>query len=130
MDNSRLRVVVVGLGYFSQFHLRAWQRVAEVELIGVADRDEAKLANAAADCGTAGFHDLESMLDAASPDIVDIVTPPETHAGLIRAALARNRVVICQKPFCRDLAEAEIVVGEAEAAGTTLVIHENFRFQP
>jgi len=39
-------------------------------------------------------------------------------------------VVICQKPFCRGLDEARTVAAAAEAAGATLIIHENFRFQP
>ncbi|MEO0682060.1 MAG: Gfo/Idh/MocA family oxidoreductase, partial [Pseudomonadota bacterium] len=34
------------------------------------------------------------------------------------------------KPFCGDLALAETVAAEAEAAGTPLLVHENFRFQP
>jgi predicted dehydrogenase len=64
------------------------------------------------------------------PDLLDIITPPVTHLDAIRAG-ARHRVpMICQKPFCQTLAEAEEAVRIAEAADTLLVIHENFRFQP
>ena len=43
-ETSPLRVAVVGLGYFSQFHLRAWQRIGEAALVAVCDRDEGKVA--------------------------------------------------------------------------------------
>ena len=44
--------------------------------------------------------------------------------------MAPDRVIICQKPFCKSIAEAEAVIAEADAVGAQIVIHENFRFQP
>ena len=76
------------------------------------------------------FTEVSAMLDAARPDLLDIVTPPETHLDCVRAGADRGIAMICQKPFCRTLAEAEQAVAIAEGAGTTLVVHENFRFQP
>jgi predicted dehydrogenase len=49
---------------------------------------------------------------------------------VLRQCLRPGRTIICQKPFGRSLAEAETMADMAEAAGTVLVIHENFRFQP
>ncbi|MEM1316255.1 MAG: Gfo/Idh/MocA family oxidoreductase, partial [Pseudomonadota bacterium] len=57
--------------------------------------------------------------------------PPAAHAALIRLGLsARVGAILCQKPFCGDLATAEAVTREAAQAGIRLIIHENFRFQP
>jgi predicted dehydrogenase len=71
------------------------------------------------------------MLAEQSPDLVDIILPPDAQADAIRTALAAGiRWIICQKPFCRDLAEAEQITGEAARAGATIIVHENFRFQP
>ncbi|HEY8596615.1 MAG TPA: Gfo/Idh/MocA family oxidoreductase [Devosiaceae bacterium] len=125
-----IRVGVVGLGYFSQFHLRAWQRIEGVSLVGVADADPVRVDAARQEYDTDGFDDATRLLASADPDILDIVTPPSTHATIIRAALRPGRVIICQKPFCSDLTEAEAVANEARIAGATLLIHENFRFQP
>ena len=38
--------------------------------------------------------------------------------------------MICQKPLAPTLAEALAIVEAAKAANATLVVHENFRFQP
>lgn len=116
-----LRVVTLGAGYFARFHHDGWRRIDGVELAGVADADPAT---------GAAHRDLAELL-ALGPDIVDIATPPPSHAPAIRAALAaRPRAVICQKPFCTSPEEARAVTGAAEDAGVPLIVHENFRFQP
>ena len=122
-----IRVACVGAGYFSQFHYGAWARIDGVEVVGACDTDRAR----AEATGVAPFDDLGTMLGAASPDLLDIILPPPAHAATIRAGLAAGiKWLICQKPFCNDLGEARTIVAEAEAAGATLVVHENFRFQP
>jgi predicted dehydrogenase len=122
-----LRVACLGAGYFAQFHHEAWHRNPGVEFVGVCDLDIDK-ANAS---GAAGYTDLQAMLTNGQPDILDIATPPQTHASAIRTALeAGVKAIICQKPFCISLEEAEEITALAEASGTPLIIHENFRFQP
>lgn len=122
-----LRVACLGAGYFAQFHHDAWRRIDGVELAAVADRNPALAARS----GARAFADLGAMLRITTPDILDIVTPPPTHAEAIRAGLGSGvKAIICQKPFCRDLAEAAEIAEEASAANVPLIVHENFRFQP
>lgn len=123
------KVAVVGLGYFSAFHISAWQTRTDICLIGATDPDPERRAWAASTYGLEVFADVHALLSHA-PDIVDIVAPPAAHADIIRACLAPGRLIICQKPFCRGLAQAQAITKEAAAAQTRLVIHENFRFQP
>jgi predicted dehydrogenase len=128
---TTLRVATIGAGYFSQFHHEAWARMPDVRLVAVCDQDAAKAGDFARRYGAAkSYTDAAAMLDAEKPDLLDIVTPPPSHLALIRLAAARRIDTICQKAFCRDLAEARIAVDVARAAGMRLVVHENFRFQP
>ena len=126
-----LRVATVGTGYFSQFHYDAWSRIEAVELVGLCalDRDQAQ-AVAERHSVPAVFEDLAAMLDETRPDLLDIITPPDSHKAMVEAAAARGIPVICQKPLAPTLAEAEDIVALAEAAGILLVVHENFRFMP
>lgn len=122
-----LRVACLGAGYFAQFHHDAWRRIEGAELSAVADRNP----GLAARSRVRAFADLETMLRIAQPEILDIATPPDTHAGAIRAALLSGvKAIICQKPFCRDLSEAVEIAQVAETAQVPLIVHENFRFQP
>ncbi|MDF1775055.1 MAG: Gfo/Idh/MocA family oxidoreductase [Rhizobiaceae bacterium] len=125
--NRLLRVACLGAGYFSQFHIDAWARIPEVKMVGIANRsvDKAKRT------GFPAFGSLQRLLEETAPDILDIITPPQTHLDVIRAALDHGiKSIICQKPFCTSLEEARIAVELAAAAGVPLIVHENFRFQP
>ncbi len=132
MARAKLRVAVAGAGYFSRFHLDAWRRIDGVELAAICDSADAKAREAAGAFSVpAAFADAAAMLDSVCPDIFDIAAPPPVHAALIRLAAERRvPAIVCQKPFCRDLAEAEEAVDAANAAGSLLAVHENFRFQP
>jgi D-apiose dehydrogenase len=124
---KRLRVAGVGAGYFSQFHLQGWRAIPGAELVAWCDRDAEKLKGFAE--GKRYSSPLE-MLEREKPDLVDIVTPPETHLELVRAAAEQRIPVICQKPLAPTYEEAIELVESAERAGIRLVVHENFRWQP
>lgn len=123
-------VAVIGLGYFSQFHLDAWAGRSDVDLAGVSDIDLASTQRIAGRRGVRGFPDVPNLMEATDPDIVDLVLPPAAQPSVLRQCLKSGRLIIVQKPFGRSLSEAIAMTEQAEAAGTTLVIHENFRFQP
>lgn len=125
-----LTVAVIGLGYFSQFHLDAWNRAHAAHIVGVCDRDKARTEAHAQEFDVPGYTDPETLLANADPQIIDIVAPPPAHADLIRACLKPGRLIICQKPFCTSIDEAQDIIDLADQHGTRIVIHENFRFQP
>ena len=125
--SARVKIALVGAGYFSQFHAEAWHRIDGAELIACADPDVGK----AAAFGVPAYPSLEAIMEAMSPDIIDIATPPSTHLDCIRTSLAAHpRAVICQKPFCGGLDDARVAADLAAEANIPLVVHENFRFQP
>ncbi len=114
----KLRGAIVGCGFFAQFHLDAWRRMDDVDLVAACDPDLARAAAAAPNA----YRTLEEMLDRETLDFVDVATRPETHAGLV------SRIpipVICQKPMAPTLAEAA-----GMARHPRLMIHENWRWQP
>ena len=129
---GKLRVATIGAGYFSQFHHEAWAGMEEVDLVAVCDLDVEK-ARGLAELWRipATYTDASEMLDAEKPDLLDIIAPPAAHLELIRLAAERGvPAAICQKAFCRSLAEAQEATRVAEAADMRLIVHENFRFEP
>lgn len=127
MTKAPLRVACLGAGYFSQFHLGSWQRMSRTQIVGLCDQVPARAAAA----GHPAYAALDAMLADTRPDVLDVILPPPAHAEAIRTALAAGvAAIICQKPFCTSPGEAHAIVAEAHAAGATLIVHENFRFQP
>ena len=124
-----ITVAVIGLGYFSQFHLSSWTRMRDVSVVGVTDLDPSRRDWAASTYAVTAHETVEVLL-AQDPDVIDIVAPPSAHASLLRTVMAKGRTIICQKPFCTSLEEGKALAREAAQCGARVVIHENFRFQP
>ncbi len=125
------RIAVVGAGYFSQFHLEGWAQTAGAQVLAVCDSDRMKAANVAARFGIAHVFDSVAQMTAELPlDLVDVVTPPESHHAVLTELFKHQVPVICQKPFGQDYAQAVALTAAATNSGTPLVVHENFRFMP
>ncbi len=126
-----LKVAIAGAGYFARFHFDGWARIPGVTIIAAADRDQSKVEAYAQDFNVAAtYTSVEQMLAEITPDILDIATPPATHAAFVALGLGRAETVVCQKAFCRDLVEARATAALAADAPNRLVVHENFRFEP
>jgi predicted dehydrogenase len=126
-EEQELKIACLGAGFFSQFHIDGWKRIENADIVGIADRDMSK----AAATGSPAFDSLQKMLEQVKPDILDIILPPVAHADMIRQALRYDlKAIICQKPFCTSLAEAQEMVSLSQEAGIPIIVHENFRFQP
>ncbi|MBX2835605.1 MAG: Gfo/Idh/MocA family oxidoreductase [Gammaproteobacteria bacterium] len=127
---SVVQVGIIGLGYFSQFHVAAWRTLGAAKIQAVLDVDGEKARSVATELSCTAYSDLEQMLEHEHLDIIDIIAPPNSHKHLVEKSLKKNRLIICQKPFCNSMDEAQHLVKQAKNSGTALVIHENFRFQP
>lgn len=126
-----LRGLCIGAGYFSQFHFDAWQRIPEVDIVGVCDVDLSRAEAAAKQHGIDGvFTEVTQALDETRPDFVDIITRPDTHLPLVETVSLRGSDIICQKPLADDFATAQRIVETAGSANVRFMVHENFRFQP
>jgi D-apiose dehydrogenase len=128
---SPAQIAVVGAGYFSAFHLRGWAQCPHAQVIALCDADPQAAQTRAAQFAIPGvFTDIETLLDTVQIDVLDIVTPPASHAALVEAALKRGIRVICQKPFSSSYQQAVALAELADAQQTALLVHENFRFMP
>jgi predicted dehydrogenase len=139
MAGDAVRVALVGAGFFARFHLDAWLRMGGARLVAVCDRNPETHGHVADDTTghetrtgepIAVYEDFGAMLDAGSPEVVDIATPPESHLSLVEAAAARGLGIICQKPLAPTMEEAVRVVETCERAGIMLAVHENIRWTP
>lgn len=125
-----LRIAMVGAGKISRFHIAAWNAVDGVDVVAVCDTDRARAERAAAAFPRAAVYgSVTDLLDREELDALDIVTPPETHAEVLRQAAARGVDCLCQKPLSRDFAEAEAAVADVTPR-IRLMINENRRYLP
>jgi predicted dehydrogenase len=74
------------------------------------------------------FSDLEEMLQATSPDVVHITTPPQSHFSLAKQCLQSGSHVYLEKPFTITAEEAESLIELAESRGLKITVGHNYLF--
>lgn len=74
--------------------------------------------------------DWQSTVARNDIDAVVVCTPPHNHAEITIAALSTGKHVLCEKPLCRSLAEAEAMLASARSSGLTLKCGFNHRHHP
>ena len=138
MASETLRVGIVGYGMMGRAHAYAYRaapliRPSTVRFVPVvmSGRDADAVARVASDCdiadSTTQWRDLVERDDV---DVVDICTPPGTHAEIARAAAAAGKAIICEKPLATTYADAASARDAALAAGVHHAIGFNYRRLP
>jgi D-apiose dehydrogenase len=124
------RVALAGAGMISHHHLLAWQKITGLEVVALADPDLERAAARARAFGIGGVYPgLAELLAREAVDAVDIATPRETHADLVRLAADHGADVLCQKPLAPTFDEAERLMADV-GGRIRVMVHENWRFRP
>ena len=129
-----LRVCVIGMGPIGNRHSRIYRQNRAVELVGVCDilHDRADAASKA--LGVPAFYDAQKMLDALRPDLVSVTTGGyeygSDHYIPTMQALEAGCHVLCEKPICNEIAQAEEMVAKARQKNRCFGVDLNHRFTP
>jgi predicted dehydrogenase len=114
----------------TRHHLRAWRKLPQVEVVALCARRVENARRRATEFGVAAaYGDAAEMLDRERPNVLDIATPPESHAEQARMAAERGIDILCQKPMTPDLAQSERLVADV-GDRVRFMVHENWRFRP
>jgi predicted dehydrogenase len=128
---KRVRVAVVGLGYWGPNLVRNFHELPEAVVTTVCDRDPSALEKIrrrypATTCRTS----FERVLDDPGVDAVAIATPVATHHTLASAALRAGKHVFVEKPLAVSYDEAEQLVELARERELTLMCGHTFLYSP
>ena len=138
---TRLRVAMIGYGFMGAAHSQGWRTAprvfdlpAEPEMAVVVGRNAEAVAAAAQKWGWAeSATDWREVVARDDIDVVDIVTPGDTHAEIAIAALEAGKHVLCEKPLATTVAEAEAMAeaaGKAAALGIRAMVGFTYRRVP
>jgi predicted dehydrogenase len=123
------RIGVIGCGAWGPNHVRNFAALPNVDVVGVADLRQDKLARIAALVpGVATFQSAAEMMAAAAPDAVIVSTPTRTHYEVVKQALEAGKHVLCEKPLCNTVADAEALVRLAAEKHVLLMVGHVFLF--
>ncbi len=70
------------------------------------------------------------LIGRADVDLVDVCTPPSTHAAVVLAAARNPKHVICEKPLATSVNDARQIEAAVHEAGVLGAMVHNFLFLP
>jgi len=131
-----VRVAIIGPGGISGAHCRGYLKHADkVKVVALCDINPEAIRrrrDQLGDQSIAAYDDWKKMLREMGDriDAVDICLPHHLHAPAILDAAAAGKHILCEKPMCISLAEADAIEKAVRAAGITYMSAHNQLFMP
>ena len=126
---TALKSAVIGTGVISKEHLSFLKTSEQATLMGVCDLSPMAAQYAASHYDAkAAYTDYRRMLDEVQPDVVHILTPPQTHKKLAIDCLESGAHVICEKPIALSTQDFEELWAVAKRCDRNLIEDQNYRF--
>ena len=128
---ARIRIGIIGLGNAVEPHAKSLLDLADrVEVVAAASRSEDRLKAFAQRFAFPMTTDIEGLLASRDIDAVWILTPPNSHLDLVKAAAKGRKHVLLEKPLDISLDRAGAIVAGMRAVGLTLGVTLQHRFRP
>src|SRR5438270_11093161 len=129
--SDRVRVGVVGLGYWGPNLARNFDALAASELVWCCDSaPDARERTALLVPGARMTDRIEELLADDDLDAVALATPVPTHAELAVEVLAAGKHCFVEKPLAQSVTDAERAVAAATASGRVLMVGHLLEYHP
>ena len=129
-----LKAVIIGSGLIAQLkHIPAFHKHRDkVHLAAICDVNLEAARKAAAAAGVpSAYADVGEMLAKEKPDLVDICTPPKTHAQIAIQVIQAGSHVLIEKPMAQTVEECDaIIAAAAEKNVKVCVAHSDLFYYP
>jgi predicted dehydrogenase len=138
-NKKELRIGLIGCGFMGRTHSNGYKRVCDFfpeldyrpVLKAVCSRSKDKVQAFAEQWGYESFEtDWKVLIARDDIDAVDICAPNNMHAEIAIAAAAAGKMILCEKPLSRTLAEGVAMVEAIEKAGVPNTVWYNYRRVP
>ena len=139
MAVKQVRIGLVGYQFMGKAHSNAYRQIPrffpeigiEPVLTALCGRTEEKVKLAAEKFGFASYEtDYEKLIARDDIDLIDIVTPGDSHVEIAIAAAKAGKMVFCEKPLASTVAKAQQMTDAIHAAGVPNAVCFNYRGVP
>ena len=128
---EKIKVGVIGVGQIGKRHVATYAEMPDVEIVALADVDEAEVKRVAAQHGVkqtfTSFHDLLALPEIKA---VDVCLHNNFHAPVSIAAMEAGKEVYCEKPMAGTYIDALAMYEAAQRLGRRLSIQNVMLFTP
>jgi len=128
---KKVKVGLVGCGFISEIHARALERVESAEVIACASPEEDRAIEFARKFKIPKwFLDYKKLLEIDEINMIVIGAPNNLHAEITINAAKAGKHIVCEKPLCLNIAEADEMINTCRKANVKLMYAEELCFVP
>ena len=124
----QMKIALVGVGGMGTVHFNIYKGMADVEIVALCDVRTEILPEKAGDLPIRIYGDMDEMLAAEKPDMVDLCTPTYLHAEQAVKAMEAGAHVLSEKPMALTSKEAEIIKDAMARTGKRYMTAQVVRF--
>lgn len=128
MDDTMIRVAVVGIGYVGQMHARKYAASKKANLVGVVDIDRKRSTDVAQELGVDSLTDYRELFGMIR--CVSVAVPTRYHYEITRDFLSAGIDVLVEKPIAATFDEGRKLVELAAEKRLCLQVGHLERFNP
>ncbi len=127
---EKIRIGCIGVGQIGKHHLDNYQKVANAELVAIADINPGELETVSARYGIEHtYTDFRKLIERDDLDAVDVCLHNNLHMPVTVAALQAGKHVYCEKPMAGAYIDAEKMYTTAQELGLKLSIQARLLFE-
>jgi predicted dehydrogenase len=130
--SGKVGVGILGSQFVAEIHADSYRRyVLDSEVVAVASPTPGHAEQFARQHGIPhAFTDYRKLLELPEVDVVDLCIPNSVHCQATVDAANAGKHVICEKPLCMNLAEADRMINTCKERGVKLMYAEELCFTP
>jgi predicted dehydrogenase len=128
---DKVKVGIIGAGFVADIHAASFAMILEGEVEAVASPTPGKAKHFAEERGIPkAFENYEELLTLKEIDLVTLCIPNYLHAQVTIDVARAGKHVVCEKPLCMNLEEADQMIAACRRAGVLLMYAEELCFAP
>jgi len=129
---GKVKVGIIGSGFEADIHAESFRLMPEeAEVVAVSSPTGDHAETLAKKYGIPRvFRDYRQMLAEEDIEMVTITAPNYLHARMTVDIAAAGKHIVCEKPFCMTLEEADLMIDTCRKKGVLLMYAEELFFTP
>jgi len=126
-----MKIGLAGIGYLGKIHLKLLlelQNEGYIKSIGIFDINKNELEKVSNEYSVKSYNSIDDLI--SNSDVIDIVTPGDTHFEIAKKSILNNKHVFIEKPVTKTVEQAKALKELSVQKNVVIQVGHVERFNP
>lgn len=126
-----MKIGLAGIGYLGKIHLKLLlelQKEGYIKSIGIFDINKNELEKVSNEYAVNAYNSIDDLI--SDSDVIDIVTPGDTHFEIAKKSILNNKHVFIEKPVTKTVEQAKALKELSFKKNVVIQVGHVERFNP